>query len=57
MSGKKTPPKEVLQLAQSATTATRAELEAFFQTIPTDIYGPLKSQVGEEFTFVSTASK
>ena len=57
MSGKKTPPKEVLQLAQSATTATRAELEAFFQPSPTDIYGPLKSQVGEEFTFVSTASK
>ena len=57
MSGRKTPPKEVLQLAQSATVATRAELEAFFQSIPTDIYGPLKSQVGEEFTFVSSTTK
>ena len=57
MSGRKTPPKEVLQLAQSATVATRAELESFFQTIPTDVYSPLKSQIVEEFTFVGSTSK
>ena len=56
MSGRKTPPKEVLQLAQTATVATRAELEAFFQSLPTDVYNPLKSKVGEEFNFVSTAT-
>lgn len=52
MTGKKTPPKEVLVLAQSATKATRGELESFFQLIPVDVISSLRSSVGEEFTFV-----
>ena len=52
MTGKKTPPKEVLSLAQSATKATRGELESFFQLLPGEVISPLRSSVGEEFTFV-----
>jgi len=55
MTGKKTPPKEVLQLAYQATKATRSEIDAYLSLVPSDVATPLKTQVSEEFAYVPPA--
>ena len=53
MTGKKTPPKEVLTLAIQATKATRSEIDAYLSLVPSDVAGQLQAQVKEEFAYVS----
>ena len=53
MSGTKRIPREVLMLAQSATTAANKELQEYFKLIPSDVINPIRSQVAEEFTYTT----
>jgi hypothetical protein len=49
MSGKKTPPKEVLGFAQQAVKAAQGELNELIKLYPSEFAGPILSKVESEF--------
>lgn len=49
MSGKKTPPRQVLQLAMQASSAAAKELRELIAMYPSDVAGAAASTVGPEF--------